>query len=91
MMLSAGVSTIRIVHSWCSMLIRQGPCFRYYSNALKTWLFNRNTNQQETIDLFGDTGINITVTGQHYLRAPFGTCSFVKLFVKENVNSGTLN
>ena len=41
-----------------------GPQYGYFPNAVKTWLIFQEDKQAEAVQLFEETGVNITTTGK---------------------------
>lgn len=66
----AKLGTLR---SWWTSIEKNGPSFGYYPKAEKSWLVVKEEKFHEAVELFKNTGINITTDGRKYLGGFVGT------------------
>ena len=83
---AASGGKLRVIRMWWDMLVRYGPLFGYYVNAIKSWLLVKTDSLEEATTIFADTGLNITTSGVRHLGAPLGDAPFSESFVAERVN-----
>ena len=83
---SAGGS-LHHLHSWWNQLLRCGPEYGYFANAMKTWLIVKQEHLPLATELFADSGVQITVEGRRHLRAAFGDGVFHRILC-EGQSSG---
>ena len=57
------------------------PKFRYYPEALKSWLIVKEKAKQRAFTVFKDTAIKITTEGQRHLGAVIGTSKYKREYV----------
>ena len=70
---------------WWDKLNECGPGFGYFPNAVKTWLFVKESQLALAKELFRDTGVQITTEGHRLLGAPVETRQFCERYVEDAV------
>ena len=76
-----GGGTLNNIRRWWDQLNQKGPGYGYYPNASKTWLLVKPSVQDRARELFGDSGVNITIDGRRLLGACLGTETSVHQYV----------
>ena len=70
---------------WWDQLVKLGPGYGYYPNAVKAnWLATKEEHIHMATDTFKGTGAKVTSHGRQYLGAPIGNRAFTESFVKKN-------
>ena len=84
---AAAGGTLDDVHQWWEKLLEVGPRYGYYPNPKKTWLIIRQENADNATitSLFGQSGVNITMSGRKHLGAALGDTEFCHKFVESKV------
>ena len=83
---AAAGDSLANLHEWWSMLLNKlGPSFGYHPNPAKTWLIVKEDHLDQATNIFGNSGVNITFSGQKHLGAALGSTEFIKKFVKKKV------
>ena len=71
---------------WWEQIVRLGPDYGYYPNALKTWLVVKEGKESDAATLFEGTGVSITTEGKRHLGAAIGTQTFIEKYVQQKVS-----
>ena len=53
---------------WWERITLLGPAYGYNANPSKTWLVVKPEHHSLAVEIFSDTGVNITCEGKRYLR-----------------------
>ena len=56
---------------WWDELEESGPGLGYFPNAKKCWLIVKPCREEEAIELFAGSAINVTTEGQKHVGASF--------------------
>lgn len=75
---SACGGKLRQLRTWWDSLLRFGPAFGYYPNAIKTWLVVKPEKAENAVKEFEGTGVEITTAGRRYLGGCLGTQEYAK-------------
>ena len=78
-----GGAKIRTLREWWSNIEEHGPSFGYYPKASKSWLVVKEDKYEEALEVFNNTGINITTQGRKYLGGYVGTKEGAEEYVSE--------
>ena len=73
---------------WWERIILLGPAYGYNANPSKTWLVVKPQRYSLAMEIFSDTGVNITCEGKRYLSSAIacnGTTSFIDAHVQSKV------
>ena len=73
------------IRKWWDQLTMYGPQYGYFPNAVKTWLIVKEDKHAEAVQLFEETGVKITTTGQRYLGGAIGKEVFVSSYISEKI------
>ena len=76
------------IKQWWNLLNQAGPKFGYFPKDSKTILIVKNKENFELAkELFKDTKINVTLSGERHLGAVVGSPKFKKEYVKGKIKS----
>ena len=78
-----GGARLAVLRQWWNNIEEHGPSFGYYPKASKSWLVVKEEKFDEAIQLFQNTGINITTEGRKYLGGFVGKDEATKQYVEE--------
>jgi hypothetical protein len=81
---SAGGSIID-TFTWWEKLIKYGPQFGYFPKACKSFVVVKRDSEAKAREVFGGTGLNITLEGSKHLGIPLGTTEFRNRCIDEKV------
>ena len=70
---------------WWERIILLGLAYGYNANPSKTWLVVKPQHYSLAVEIFSDTGDNITCEGKRYLCFAIGTTSFIDAYVQSKV------
>lgn len=84
----SGASLSKLL-AWWTVLAKEGPKYGYFPNPPKTWILVKPKYHSKAVQLFRQTGIQITVEGRPLLGAPLGCENFKKAFVENAVTKWT--
>ena len=73
------------LRNWWTKLNELGPAYGYFANSKKTWLIVKEKNLPMAMELFSDSGVNITTEGKRHLGAAIGTRPFVESYMQNKV------
>ena len=80
-----GGAKLRKIREWWDRVVENGPKYGYFPKAEKSWLVVKAEVEQEAIEIFKDTGVNITIEGRKYLGGFVGTKEGKENYVRELV------
>ena len=83
---ATAAGTCESLRQWWDFLSIEGPKYRYYPNATKTYLIIKEAFQPIAQRIFSDTNIVITCQGKRHLCAALGTNSFIEEYVSTKVH-----
>ena len=84
---ASATGTLEELLKWWNILCSKGPAFGYFPNSTKTVLILKDKAMYEKADeLFGTSGIKISLEGDRHLGAVVGTKDFRERFVKNKVD-----
>ena len=66
------------------------PGLGYFPNAKTCWLIVKPCREEEAIELFAGTAINVTIEGQKHLGALLGSRSYLEEYVNLQCRSHKL-
>ena len=81
-----GAGKILELEKWWEQVEHYGPLFGYYPKATKSWLIMKDKHLETAKELFHNTNINITTTGQNYLGSFIGNKESKENYIKQLVN-----
>ena len=84
-----GAGSLQDLSKWWDNLTKRGPCYGYYSNAVKSLLIVKPDKESLAREIFNGTNMEITSTGACHLGATVGSEEF-KDFVKMKVEEMTM-
>ena len=73
------------LHIWWTKLNELGPAYGYFANCKTTWLIVKEKYLPIAMELFSDSGVNITNEGKRHLGAAIGSRSFVESYMQNKV------
>ena len=73
------------LRNWWTKLSELGPAYGYFANSKKTWLIVKEKNLPLAMELFSDSGVNITTEEKRHLGAAIGTRPFVESYMQNKV------
>ena len=83
---SSAAGKLREMKKWWDLLEEIGPKFGYQPKPSKTILILKNSESYDlAMELFGDTGIKITRSGERHLGAVIGSTEFRHSYVTKQV------
>ena len=82
---SAGGGKVAKLHKWWNTILEMGPDYGYSTNSSKTWLLVKEDAYEEAMQVFSDTNIRITLSGQKCLGTTIGNEEFKSAFVRAKV------
>ena len=80
-----GVGKLNQLLSWWKMIVHFGPYIGYYAKPSKSWLIVKEEYYNEAMEMFSDTGLNVTMEGKKHLGAVIGSNEFKTEYVKGKV------
>jgi len=80
---AAACGKLHQLKMWWERIILLGP--GYNANPSKTWLVVKPQHYSLTMEIFSDTGVNITCEGKRCLGSAIGTTSFIDAYVQSKV------
>ena len=83
---AAAGGSLENLKEWWSRLLKLGPTYGYHPNPAKTWLVVKEEHVDQAETLFGNSGVNVTSSGQKHLGAALGCTEFVRKFVEKKVS-----
>ena len=85
---SSAAGKLLEMKKWWDILNRKGPMFGYFPKPSKTVLIIKNIEDLDTArEIFGDTGVKITITGERHLGAVIGSEDFRAEYVNSKIES----
>ena len=88
---AAASGNLQNIKKWWNELLISGPKCGYFPKPSKTYLIVKDVaHLSKAKDIFGDTGVNITLEGERHLGAVIGSDEFRQEFVRKKV-SGWIN
>ena len=81
--------TIESLKYWWDTLCKLGPKFGYYPQASKTWLIVKDAYVKKSNEIFKNSSIQITSTGQRHLGAVIGTTEYKQEYMNEKITTWT--
>ena len=78
-----GGSKLPTLRKWWDRVVEHGPKYGYYPKASKSWLVVKEEKLNEAIEIFGNSGVQITTEGRKYLGGFVGTPEGKKKYVEE--------
>ena len=83
---ATGAGTLTNLRTWWDIVQKEGLKYGYQVKPEKSWLILKDSsNLERAQNLFGDSEIKITTTGQRHLGAVIGTEEFKKTYLEEKV------
>ena len=86
-----GGAKLRKIREWWDRVVENGPKYGYFPKAEKSWLVVKAEVEQEAIEIFKDTGVNITIEGRKYLGGLLVLRKEKKTMSANSWKSGYLN
>jgi hypothetical protein len=83
---AAAGDTLDAVYQWWEKLVELGPRYGYYPNPAKTWLIVRQDSVASAQALFGQTGVNISVSGRKHLGSALGSTDYIQKFAETKID-----
>ena len=84
---SSAAGKLREMRKWWDILYNTGPKFGYFPKPSKTVLILKDPELYDlAVELFGDTQIEISRSGERHLGAVIGSDAFRKTYVTNKVN-----
>ena len=71
---------------WWDQLCELGPKFRYFPQALKSWLIIKPEVQGKAKTIFQESGVQITTEGKRHLGALLGSAKYKEEYLFSNVD-----
>ena len=81
-----GGAKLKTLREWWKNIEENGPSFGYFPKASKSWLVLKEEKNEEAIQIFEGTGINITTHGRKYLGGFVGTEASSEEYVQELID-----
>ena len=83
---SSSAGLLAEIRKWWDILNQAGPKFGYYPKASKTILIVKKAEHLEYAnEIFANTGINITMTGERHLGAVIGSLEFRESYIEKKI------
>ena len=79
--------TIESLKYWWDTLCKLGPKFGYYPQASKTWLIVKDAYVKKSNEIFKNSSIQTTSTGQRHLGAVIGTTEYKQEYMNEKITT----
>ena len=84
---SSAAGKLREMRKWWDILFKTGPKFGYFPKPSKTVLILKDPESYDlAVELFGDTEIEISRTGERHLGAVIGSTTFRSDYVTKKVS-----
>ena len=84
---SSAIGKILDIKIWWDLLFKSGPCYGYYPKPSKTVLIVKHEEDVELArEIFHDTGIQITTSGERHLGAVIGSSAFREEYINEKID-----
>ena len=78
-----GGAKLGLHREWWNNIVQHGPSFGYFPKAAKSWLVVKPEKYDEALQVFANTGINVTKEGRKYLGGYVGTRKASAEYVEE--------
>ena len=83
---SSVAGKLREMKKWWDLLMITGPKFGYFPNASKTILILKDKESYDlAVELFGQSGMQITLSGERHLGAVIGSLKFKREYVSNKI------
>ena len=73
------------LRQWWDRLVKLGPSFGYFPNAIKTYLVAKPGKVCDATEIFNGTNVQITCVGRRYLGGALGTEMFEQQFLETKI------
>ena len=82
---AAAGARLLCLRQWWDRLVKVGPSFGYFPNAIKTHLVVKPDKANNAAEIFNNTNIQINCAGARYLGGALGTDGFERQFLETKV------